>query len=314
MVGVELKATWAQTKKANGDIIQTRVSNTVNAWKSGKFMDLTSRPWSLNSFALSKVWYRCHSVDLRVSDISSVTSKIKSWLFQDQVEKPEEMILHRPIQMGGLGLHNVKLKALASLIRTFMETAAHPKYHHNLFHTILYRVNVLEDDSIPSPPLPPYYPATFFQTIKYVKETTPLNVTTMSTADWYRVLVEKEITMVEPDNSPGEFIRSRAELASVNTDWENCWRRARMKGLGSEASSFLWKLMHRLLPIEDRLARILPNTSSNCKQCTVPVRADLPHCLMQCISTSEVGNLMLSMVRLHDPTITANKLLRLDFR
>ena len=86
MVGVELKATWAQTKKANGDIIQTRVSNTVNAWKSGKFMDLTSRRWSLNSFALSKVWYRCHSVDLRVSDISSVTSKIKSWLFQDQLE------------------------------------------------------------------------------------------------------------------------------------------------------------------------------------------------------------------------------------
>lgn len=69
-------------------------------------------------------------------------------------------------------------------------------------------------------------------------------MTTMSTADWNRVLVEKEITMVEPDNSPGEFIRSRAELASVNTDWENCWRRARMKGLGSEASSFLWKLMH----------------------------------------------------------------------
>ena len=31
MVGVELKATWAQTKKVNGDIIQNRVTNTVNS-------------------------------------------------------------------------------------------------------------------------------------------------------------------------------------------------------------------------------------------------------------------------------------------
>ena len=58
MVGVELKSTWTQTRKANGEIIQTRVSNTINSWKSGKFMDMTSRPWSINSFALSKVWFQ----------------------------------------------------------------------------------------------------------------------------------------------------------------------------------------------------------------------------------------------------------------
>ena len=33
MVGAELKATWLQTRKANGDIIQTCFSNTTNAWK-----------------------------------------------------------------------------------------------------------------------------------------------------------------------------------------------------------------------------------------------------------------------------------------
>ena len=156
MVGVELKATWAQTRKANGDIIQTRVSNTIRAWKSGKFMDLTSRPWSLNSYATSKVWFRCHTVDLRVMDISSVTSKVKSWLYQDQLLKPEEMIIYRPIDMGGLQLHNVKIKALASLIRTFLETAVNPSFHHSLLHTILYRVYVLDDDSIHLlPKIPP---------------------------------------------------------------------------------------------------------------------------------------------------------------
>ena len=38
LVGVELKATWSQTRKVNGDIIQARVSSIINAWKSGKFM------------------------------------------------------------------------------------------------------------------------------------------------------------------------------------------------------------------------------------------------------------------------------------
>ena len=78
MVGIELRATWSKTRQANGEIMQDRVSSTINAWKSGKFMELTSRPWSLNSFALSKIWHRCHTMDLRVMDITKISSKVKS--------------------------------------------------------------------------------------------------------------------------------------------------------------------------------------------------------------------------------------------
>ena len=55
MLGVQLRATWTQTRKVNGDTIQERVSKSINSWKAGKFMPLTMRPWSLNSFVLSKV-------------------------------------------------------------------------------------------------------------------------------------------------------------------------------------------------------------------------------------------------------------------
>ena len=173
-----------------------------------------------------------------------------------------------------------------------METAVNPKFQHNLFHTILYRVNVLGDDSIPALPLPPYYPVSFFTIIRQAKQNTPLNVATMSTANWYRLLVEQEITMYKPINSPWEFIRCRAEIASPDTDWESSWRRARLRGLGAEATSFLWKLLHRLLPSEERLARILPNSSNNCKICATPTNTDLHHCFFQCVSTVEVGTLL----------------------
>ena len=289
-----MKSTWIQTRKSNGDIIQTRVSNNINAWTSGKFMDLTSRPWSVNTYCLTKAWFKCHTVDLRVSDINSVTSKVKSWLFQDQLEKPEEMILFRPINMGGLGLHSVKIKAKVSLIRTFLETAVHPSFSHSLYHTLLYREHVLNDTTV-SVPMPPYFSASFFDSIRWVKENTPLNVATMSTAQWYRVLVEKEVTMVNIDTR-SEYIKSRAELASPETDWETSWRHARMMGLGTEVTSFLWKLLHNILPTELRLSRIMPNSQENCKFCLHPVTVDLLHCLLECVHTQEVGGWLLALL------------------
>ena len=85
-------------------------------------------------------------------------------------------------------MHHVRIKALASLIRTFLETAAHPFFLHNQYHTILYRVYVLEDDTITRPPPPPpYYSTTFFNSIRWVKDNTPLNIATMTTAQWYRL-------------------------------------------------------------------------------------------------------------------------------
>lgn len=140
-----------------------------------------------------------------------------------------------------------------------------------------------------------------------------MNVTAMTTAQWYRVLVEQEVTMVAQDDSPMEYILSRAELASPNTDWATSWRRARLKGLGTEASSFLWKLLHRILPTEDRLARILPNSMPSCKICPNPPTADLEHCFFQCVSTREVGSLLLTLLRVVDPAATASSTLRLEF-
>ena len=58
-------------------------------------------------------------------------------------------------------------------------------------------------------------------------------------------------------------VKSRSELTLSETDWETTWRRSRVKGLGSEAIYFLWKIPYCTLPTEQRLARILPNNSPN---------------------------------------------------
>ena len=78
MLGVTLKATITQTRKENGDEIQSRIRNTVGPWQAGKFMPLSQRPWSANCYALSKVWFKCSSIDLRQLDITAINSKVKS--------------------------------------------------------------------------------------------------------------------------------------------------------------------------------------------------------------------------------------------
>ena len=140
-----------------------------------------------------------------------------------------------------------------------------------------------------------------------------MNVERMSTAQWYRLLLEMNITMEQKDDETLEYIKSRAEVNSPENNWDESWRRARIRGLGSQAFSFLWKLLHNLLPSEDRLARILPNTHPHCKICPVQVKADLLHCLFQCRSTRETGNWLLSIIRHHDQSVTASKLLKLSF-
>ena len=163
-VGVELQSTYTQTRKVNGEQLQTRVKNTIGVWKAGKFMPLTLRPYSANTYALSKVWFKCSSINLRTQDIDTITSQVKSWLYQDCFEKPSELVLHRDSHAGGLGL---KTRSLALLIRSFMETACHPAFRHNLLHEILFRYHVLGEESLPNPGFLPYYDEDFFSTIKY---------------------------------------------------------------------------------------------------------------------------------------------------
>ena len=94
--------------------------------------------------------------------------------------------------------------------------------------------------------------------------------------------------MTEEGDGKMEFTKNRTELATPDCDWERSWKRARLKGLGTKASSFLWKLLHDILPNEQRLHRILPNISEFLKLYPNQSVADLTHSLFQFVSTRSV--------------------------
>jgi hypothetical protein len=266
-------------------------------------------------YCYSKVWFRTHSVDLRAMDISKVTSYAKSWLYADMLIKPEEMLMVRPALSGGLGVHHVGMKALAGLIRTFLETACNPLFRHSMYHELLYRYHVLEDRNISNPGLPPFYNEVFFSTIRQVHMDTAFNVATVSEGQWYQLLLEDKVTM-EVRDLQRQLIMCRVELGSPSTDWDVTWERVRLKGLGPNLTSFLFKIVHQLLPTQERVARTNPNQSPACKArgCLEGETEDLVHALVTCRSNNGVGRVVMDSVAMMIDQVTDEQALRLQFQ
>ena len=162
-------------------------------------MPLILRPWSLNTFCLSKIWYRTACVDLRVGDSTTITSSVKGWLYQDLLLKPQEIVMYREVHEGGLGVHDIKARSMAMLLHTFLLQAISPSFPTNIYYNSLFRWHVLEDRNVANPGCPPYYSSKFFEIIKDVHNNSPLNVAHLSVKQWYRLLLEQGITHSSED-------------------------------------------------------------------------------------------------------------------
>ena len=277
-------------------------------------MPVTQRGWSLNSYALSKVWSKTKCVDLRACDITNITKTYKSWLYQDMFAKPEEMILHRPQHYGGLGLHSLKYKAIAGFITTFLQTAVNPSFCQNLLHSLLFRKYVLNEDESAAPdPPPPYFTPDLFSIIRKVKDESPLNIVTMTEKDWSRLLTEDCLTMTtNPETEQRHFTPCKAELASPSTDWSLSWAACRQPGVSPELASFLWRMMLNLLPTQAKLHRMGTIKSPICRMQGCPESGTLVHELLHCSKNDGVGYKLLSCLQHYIPGLQAEAALRLE--
>ena len=119
--------------------------------------------------------------------------------------------------------------------------------------------------------------------------------------------------MVRDENNQQKLILAKVELFAPETNWERSWRRSRLSCIGSSGCSFIWKVLHNILPCEKRLSRILQNNSPTCKICSVPVEADLVHCFFECEATRDVGTWLSDWICTFDASSTPQRILRLDF-
>ena len=105
----------------------------------------------------------------------------------------------------GLGLINVKYKAMAELTRSFMETAKNSNFLTNLHHQALYLMNVEERRDIPNPMKIPYMSEEVWNSIRQVKAEGLLNLSKLTSGQWYRVFLENNVTMETDDHGHSEL-------------------------------------------------------------------------------------------------------------
>ena len=108
-------------------------------------------------------------------------------------------------------------------------------------------------------------------------------------------------------------IKCRVERASPLTDWEKSWRLARLPGLGPENISFLFKLLHDLLPTQEHVARTKPTASPACQApgCSCDME-DQAHALVSCQSNHGVGQRVIRCLQDFVPNIDVDAALRLE--
>ena len=277
-------------------------------------MVLSLRSQSVNTYCLSKVWFKSASIDLRVMDSNQMLSSIKSWIYADLLIKPEELVLYRSRQQGGLGLMNVKYRAMAELIKSFLDTAINPKFKRNLFHHALYRWHIEDDRDIPDPGKPPYFSDDLFAAIKAAKSE-GLRPSSMTVGMWYRFLMEEKVFQEKDENGFSFPIQMKAEKLSPNNNWEVIWPLIILPGLDSRTRSFLLKLLHNLLPTQERLHRVLPNKvlSPTCSLCPQATCGDQLHSLILCPFNNGVGLWLYCCIRQLFPGMESTQLISLNF-
>ena len=118
----------------------------------------------------------------------------------------------------------------------------------------MYQYHIEDRHDLPDPGYTPYYDKNFFQVIKEVKENSPLNPLFMSVKEWYRLLLEKYVTMREVDDEGRrELIPCKIEEREPDRVWLDSYSLSRLPGLSPDNKSFLFKLLHTLLPSRETL-------------------------------------------------------------
>ena len=144
-----------------------------------------------------------------------------------------------------------------------------------------------------------------------MKEKTPLNPTFMSTKEWYLFLLEKNVTRREIDQEGRtEPIPCRMEEKHPEVFWSENFRISKLSGLSPDSKSFLFKLIHELLPSRERINHLTPASTALC-WCNSGDVENYQHLFYACSKNSEAGLALLSCVQSYNRRLSRAKSLRL---
>ena len=92
------------------------------------------------------------------------------------------------------------------------------------------------------------------------------------------------------------MIPCRVETKNLNVCWADVYAASRIKGLSPDNKSFLFKLIHELLPSKDRLHQLGQSPTSLC-WCDSGESETYSHLFFTCNKNQEAGQAVLMCLR-----------------
>ena len=138
-----------------------------------------------------------------------------------------------------------------------------------------------------------------------------MNPIQMTLKQWHYFLLEELVTHEERDGQR-ILLQLRVERLVPTNDWSKTFHLSQLKGLSSPIKSFVFKLIHQLLPVRDRLNHILRNAHPDCLLCGDEQPETLLHAFFHCNSNRVAANALISLAKPYDRSITPEKALLLD--
>ena len=102
--------------------------------------------------------------------------------------------------------------------------------------------------------------------------------------DWTNLLTRDNVTHQTLDGVTEVTLRPlTVEIRHSDVNWPATWERARVPGLPSDLASMLFKVLHNLLPTQERQYRLGGGADQgNCTYCDPEVKDDLLHAFTGC--------------------------------
>ena len=268
-LGLKLCRSSAKTRAVNGEDLTKRVKMAIAVYKNGRHSPLICRPYTINTYVMSKISYRSSIINLRSQDINNIQSAAKQWMYQQLLLKPQECLLFREVDQGGLGLIHTESRCLANLTRTFIQLSHPQSKYRSLFLNSLFRCYILNELEPGKIKRPPYYTVSFFDHIKEAIQDEGMDrILFMSTKEWQRRLTERSTTHLrDPLSGIPDLIYTNTEKHYNNISWNNAWLFKRTPGLTPDQKSWLFLWSNNLLPTNERLHRVGKQQANTCSFC-----------------------------------------------
>ena len=142
---------------------------------------------------------------------------------------------------------------------------------------------------------PSFLPQLVYDTIREAWEEEGDLIARFTTKTWQERLTSRMFTHSrDPQTGLSLLIQTDQEKQMQEVDWECCWVNARCPGLTPTQQSFLFKMVHGLLPFNERLLKFGLSQNNHCNFCGQ--KDDSCH-FLQCQQASGMGSQIRSFLQ-----------------